>query len=127
MQNPNHIRAAQKARADLDNSLVNHTRFAEALKRIEAALLFPTDIRLLWVIGPTGAGKTRLMRTVEKLVNRIIAENLIDDPGCIPCVSIDVPCPELGHRLDCSQKVSKQASSEFASCLAVRDLSILAA
>ncbi len=107
MQNPNHIRAAQKARADLDNSLVNHTRFAEALKRIEAALLFPTDIRLLWVIGPTGAGKTRLMRTVEKLVNRIIAENLIDDPGCIPCVSIDVPCPELGHRFSWAEHYSR--------------------
>ncbi|RXK53548.1 hypothetical protein ESB00_17815 [Oleiharenicola lentus] len=98
MQNPDHIRAAQKAKAALDNSLVKHTRFDEALKTIEAALLFPTDTRLLWVIGPSGAGKTRLAQTVEKLIHKIVADKLVSDPGCVPCVSFEVPCPELGHR-----------------------------
>lgn len=98
MQNPEHIRAAQKAKAALDNSLVKHTRFDEALKTIEAALLFPTDTRLLWVIGPSGAGKTRLALTVEKLIHKMIADQLVSDPGCVPCVSFEVPCPELGHR-----------------------------
>lgn len=98
MQNPEHIRAAQKAKAALDNSLVKHTRFDEALKTIEAALLFPTDTRLLWVIGPSGAGKTRLAQTVEKLIHKMIADQLVSDPGCVPCVSFEVPCPELGHR-----------------------------
>lgn len=98
MTNPDHIRAAQKARAALDNALVKHARFSEALKKIEGAILFPTDNRLIWVVGPTGAGKTRLLGVVEKLVHKIAADKLVDDPGSVPCVSFDVPCPELGHR-----------------------------
>lgn len=107
MQNAKHIHAAQKARAELDRSLVKHARFAEALKRIESEILFPSDIRLLWVVGTTGVGKTRLMRTVEKLVNCIVADKLVDDPGCIPCVSMNVPCPGLGSRFSWTEHYSR--------------------
>ncbi len=93
-----HIREAQKVRTALENSLVKHRRFAEAYQRIESALLFPTDVRLLWVVGPTGAGKTRLLQAVERLIHKIVADKLVENPGAIPCISFEVPCPELGHR-----------------------------
>ncbi len=97
MENTEHIRVAQKARAALDGALVKHPRFTEALQKIESAIIFPPDGRLVCVVGPTGVGKSKLLRTVKTSVNRMVAENLLEERG-VPYLDFEVPCPQIGQR-----------------------------
>lgn len=80
--------------AKLERCLIEHPRFEEAKNKILRYLRFPTDKKIVYVIGPSGVGKTRL---AEKIASTICADPVLKaridaDPGCIPCISFEVPC-----------------------------------
>ena len=57
-------------------------------------MLDSSDTSLIFLAGPTGAGKTTLIRSVEiKLAEHSLAE-LEGDRGQLPFVTFEVPAPE---------------------------------
>lgn len=87
----------KEAISKLRGHLIQHRRFSEILKQIEAAILFPPDSNLLFVVGPAGVGKTRLIHAIKKLVTLMIKTQALEDPGCIPYISVTAPVPEIGR------------------------------
>ncbi len=88
------------AQKRLTRRLVEHTRFDETMQQIISHIQFPTDTKIIWVIGPTGVGKSRL---AEKIVSKVLKDPIIgerfkDDPGSIPSVSFEVPCVSSNHQ-----------------------------
>lgn len=84
----------------LDRRLVEHQRFDDAVKRIVSHIIFPTDTKIIWVIGPTGVGKSRLADRIRRyiLADPAIADKIKNDPGCVPSVSFEVPCNSSNHQ-----------------------------
>lgn len=84
----------------LDRRLVEHERFDDAVKRIVSHIIFPTDTKIIWVIGPTGVGKSRLADRIRRciLAEPAIADKIKNDPGCVPSVSFEVPCNSSNHQ-----------------------------
>ena len=85
------------AKEKLDRRLVEHARYEEALNKIVGALLFPTDAKLLYIVGPTGVGKSRLFASVKKRIMDMIGKSLISDLERIPYVAYEVPSVQIGN------------------------------
>lgn len=85
------------AKEKLEKRLLQHNRFTEALQRIESALLFPTDAKMLFIIGPSGVGKTRLYRSAQIHVEEMVKKSLLGDPERIPHVAFEVPDTQIGN------------------------------
>jgi hypothetical protein len=85
------------AKEKLDRRLVEHARYEEALNKIVGALLFPTDAKLLYIVGPTGVGKSRLFASVKKRIMDMIGKSLISDLERIPYVAFEVPSVQIGN------------------------------
>jgi hypothetical protein len=82
------------AKEQLDRCLVEHTRFDEAKTKILRHLRFPSDKKILWVIGPSGVGKTRLAAKIASMIcnDPVLKARADGDPGCIPSLQFEVPC-----------------------------------
>jgi len=97
MQNQPKPHALITAKDRLDRVLVEHARFDEAVQRIMSAILFPTDTKIIFVIGPTGVGKSRLLQKICSRIHNAITSGTITGASDIPCVSLEVPCAN-NHR-----------------------------
>jgi hypothetical protein len=85
------------ARDKLEKSLVQHQRFNEALTLIRNRILFPSDSPLLFIVGPTGVGKSRLMSVTQKIVFEMMKEELIADQSRLPYVAFEVQATNVGN------------------------------
>jgi hypothetical protein len=86
-----------EARDKLNRSLVQHLRFKQALGTIRNRILFPTDSNLLFIVGPTGVGKTRLMAIAQKVVLEMQHNELLADSSRIPYVAFEVQATNVGN------------------------------
>ncbi len=86
------------AKNRLDRRLIEHPRFEDSLSRIMSEIQFPTDTKLLLVVGPTGVGKTRLREKVESKILQMAAAKDPALSGSVPCVSFEVPSVASNHR-----------------------------
>lgn len=93
--------AAQKvmfeARDRLEKCLVTHQRFNEALSLIRNRILYPADSNLLFIVGPTGVGKSRLMATAQRMVVEMFRDELIEDSSRVPSVAFEVQATNVGN------------------------------
>lgn len=85
------------ARDRLEKSVVRHVRFNEALTLIRNRILFPTDSNLLFIVGPTGVGKSRLMSIAKKVVLEMMKDELIADRSRLPSVAFEVQATNVGN------------------------------
>ena len=70
---------------------VDHTVFHEACSKLMRFALGKSSKMLVFVIGPTGVGKTFLRECMEDELNAIAAADPNWDPGRIPSISVEVP------------------------------------
>lgn len=70
---------------------VDHSVFHEAYSKLMRFALGKSSKMLIFVIGPTGAGKTFLRECMEDELNAIAAADPNWGPGRIPCISVEVP------------------------------------
>jgi hypothetical protein len=94
---PKSLKVLREASDKLERTLVTHVRFKEALGMIRNRLLFPSDSNLLFIVGLTGVGKSRLYRTAQKMVMEMMEQNLLQDPSRLPYVAFEVQSTNVGN------------------------------
>lgn len=79
------------------NFTMAHPRLVEARDELADAIDGAAPGSLVFVLGPTGVGKTTLRMKVENLLMRQMAPAMAADPGRLPFVSIEVVPPDTGR------------------------------
>jgi ATPase subunit of ABC transporter with duplicated ATPase domains len=79
--------------------VVGHTKLIALRTALRDALFSHEQPLIIGVAGPTGVGKSLLLRLLERdIIDHWLTE-MHQDPGFIPVASICVPAPELGSFL----------------------------
>ena len=73
---------------------VSHTRLQTVCEELLSAILDTGDSSLIFLAGPTGMGKTTLIRLLEARLTRYLLTELEEDRGRLPFVTLEVPAPE---------------------------------
>jgi hypothetical protein len=76
---------------------VAHPLLAEAKDRLMAAISESEPNSLVFVFGPTGAGKTTLRIKAEQVITNDLRPSLEQDRGRIPVVGVEAIAPESGR------------------------------
>ena len=104
MQTPDHTTAGfprgllsrpkRERRAHFEQYTVLHTRLKEVCAELLSVILDPADTSLVFLAGPTGVGKTKLIRYLEVKLAEHLLPDLEEDRGRLPFVTVEVPAPE---------------------------------
>lgn len=87
-----------KMRLDyFDNKIIAHPMLQEVHDQVLDAIHTGTKDLVIYVIGPTGVGKSTLGRGIVKALYKECAEAMLTDPGMIPCCIFQVPNPDRSH------------------------------
>lgn len=82
--------------AFFDAKLVAHPHLKATHQALLHALHHPSGTALIFVIGPTGVGKTTLRQRMKQHLLYAAQERMQRDPGWLPLVSVEVAAPESG-------------------------------
>lgn len=81
----------------LRNFTMAHPRLVQARDELMDAIDGAAPGSLVFVLGPTGVGKTTLRMRIEDVLARQMAQALAADPGRLPFVSVEVVPPDSGR------------------------------
>ena len=90
-------RSPAERREFFTNHTVMHTAMEQACDELVNVILEPSNTSLVFLVGPTGGGKTTLRRLVERRVAEQMMAELLANGGQFPSVSVEVPAPESNH------------------------------
>src|SRR5215469_7088469 len=79
------------------NFTMAHPRLVEARDELVDAIDGAAPGSLVFVLGPTGVGKTTVRMKVEDLLTQQMAPAINADPGWLPFASVEVVPPETGR------------------------------
>lgn len=68
--------------------LIAHPHLKDAYEKLLHTIYYPAGTSLVWVTGPTGVGKTTLLRKIVKQLIENEEPDMENDPGFLPLVSI---------------------------------------
>ncbi len=76
---------------------VAHPRLKAVSEALRRAIQEPGGASLIFVVGPTGVGKTTLRLRIEKELKQQFLAASEQEPGRIPVVGIEAAAPDSGH------------------------------
>ena len=78
-----------------DYCTVRHPKLMEAFAELDHFVRRPSERRIIGLVGPTGAGKTKLkVMLVKAVIERLLPE-LTADPGRVPIATFSIWGPEV--------------------------------
>lgn len=89
---PAHARVAECV-AEFEAFRIGHPRLLAADRELRELIEHPSGSAVLFVYGPTGAGKTTLIERVQQQIHNTMADDLIADPSRLPSVIVSAPAP----------------------------------
>jgi len=90
-------RSALERRRYFRDYTIAHPRLAEVYQQLRDELTTVDQGSLIFVCGPTGIGKTTLLRRVEQKLLKEMRPELEQDPCRLPLVMIEALSPETGN------------------------------
>lgn len=84
----------REALDNLRNTVANHPKFSNIIESTLSHVQYGSTGRILNIIGPTGVGKTTLIRHAARLLNDFVEKN--PDLGFGPAIIIQAYAPERG-------------------------------
>ena len=81
----------------LRRKVVAHHHLKQVYEDLLHAVRYPAGTSLIWVVGPTGVGKTTLL---QRLVKQLIEDAALDEastPGHIPAMLMEAASPDTGN------------------------------
>lgn len=79
-----------------ENKIVAHRCLTQAHDDLLHALRYPAGASLIFVVGPTGVGKTTLRSRIERQLIADANSDPVTTPGHIPVIGMEIPSPEAG-------------------------------
>src|SRR5271166_6447843 len=76
---------------------VMHSEMERVSGELMDVILEPSDTSLVFLVGPTGCGKTTILRLIQKRIAEHLMSELLADGGKLSSVSVEVPAPESTH------------------------------
>lgn len=76
---------------------IAHPILKDVYTKLLQAVKEPAGTALIFIYGPSGIGKTTLMRRVEKQLKQELSAFLGQEPGRIPVVAIEAIAPDSGN------------------------------
>ena len=73
---------------------VMHSEMQRVCGELMDVILETSDTSLVFLVGPTGCGKTTILRLIQKRIAEHLMSELLADRGKLPYVSVEVPAPE---------------------------------
>ena len=80
-----------------ETKVVAHHHLKQVYEALLHAVRYPAGTALIWVVGPTGVGKTTLL---QRLVKQLIEDAALDPaatPGHIPAMLMEAASPDTGN------------------------------
>lgn len=95
-QNVEPTKATESGLAEFKGFTVGHKHLIEARNKLLSVVREPGDASLVIIFGPSGVGKTTMLKSVMKNVAVHEEQRMKDDPGYVPITYIENPSPERG-------------------------------
>lgn len=83
--------------AFFDNYTMPHPRLFEAVQKLTDSIYESAKPPIVFVFGPTGVGKSTLIRKVSKTLIETALPDLFENKGRIPCAAIEAATPEFSN------------------------------
>jgi hypothetical protein len=90
------IESIEDALTQFSDRVIAHPVLESVLKDLRVVVRRPGEIPLVIVVGPTGAGKTTLVKRLYRDIVSAAAEEMAADPGFIPVVKVEAMSPDMG-------------------------------
>src|SRR5258708_27736727 len=74
--------------AYFENKLIAHPLLKDAYDKLLHTIYHPAGASIIWMVGPTGVGKTTLLRKTVKQMIENARQDMEADPGFLPLVSV---------------------------------------
>jgi predicted AAA+ superfamily ATPase len=74
-----------------------HPKLVEAAQKLMHAIEEPAGAPLVFIFGPTGVGKSTLLRRVTQKITEALLTELKVDKGRIPIAGIEAVAPEFSN------------------------------
>src|SRR5436309_3504358 len=71
-----------------ENKVIAHPLLKTAYERLLSTIHQPAGESIIWVYGPTGVGKTTLIKRIVRKLIEDAEKDMKRDPGHIPVVSV---------------------------------------
>lgn len=78
------------------NCTVVHPHLKKAYEEFQDAVSNPGGASLIFLFGPTGVGKTTLLRQITKVMVEEHGSRLVKDSDYLPVATVEARAPELG-------------------------------
>lgn len=83
--------SANDKRAYFNATCISHPRIESAMDEVQTMALPGSGISIVFLIGPTGVGKTALIRCLRKRYLKEYQSEIEADPGFIPFAALEAP------------------------------------
>ncbi|MBD3881717.1 AAA family ATPase [Phormidium tenue FACHB-886] len=89
--------SVQERTAFFENYTMPHPRLIESVKQLTDSIYESAKPPIVFVFGPTGVGKSTLIRKVRKNLIESALPDLFEDRARIPCAVIEAATPEFSN------------------------------
>lgn len=80
-----------------ESKVVAHQRLKAVYEELLHAIRYPAGTSLIFVVGPTGVGKTTLLGRIVKQLIEDASRDPLTTTGTIPVVAMEAPSPDSGN------------------------------
>ncbi len=80
-----------------ETKVVAHQHLQRVYEALLHAVRYPAGTSLIWVVGPTGVGKTTLLQRLVKQLIEDAAHDPATTPGHLPAMLMEAASPDTGN------------------------------